>query len=256
MNGELSKTVMDNGEASPSEEKNTDTAVTANDGTDTEFSDPSDESKKTWKNSENAENARRRREEERQRRAVREARESGIIEALGGINPYTGENITDSRDIDEYLAMKEIEKEGGDPLTDFARYHKQKQKAADEAAAEETRQARWIENDRENFISRYPDVNINDLVSDENFRMFAEGKTGNMPLAEIYSGYMQFVEHYETQAKSHAAQLYANHKASPGSLGSTGSAGGFFTPDQVRAMSPAEVKANFDVIKKSMKNWK
>ena len=256
MNGELSKTFMDNGETSPSEEMSARVAENEGDSAETEFSDTSEKSKKSWKTSENADNARRRREDERQQRAIREARESGIIEALGGINPYTGENMTDTRDVDEYLAMREIDKEGGDPLTDFARYHKQKQKAADEAAAEESKLSRWIENDREDFISKYPDIDIGELISDENFRTFADGKTGNMPLAEIYSGYMQFVERYEKQAKTQAARLYANHKASPGALGSVGASGGFFTPEQVRAMSPAEVRENFDVIKKSMKNWK
>jgi hypothetical protein len=50
-------------------------------------------------------------------------------------------------------------------------------------------------------------------------------------------------------------KITANGASSPGSLANGGNEV-FFTPEQVRAMTPAQVKANFDAIEKSMKHWK
>ena len=78
----------------------------------------------------NSENARRRREAERKAELERErqtAREQAIIETLNGKNPYTGEEMKDSTDVQEYLTMREIEKNGGDPLSDYPKHLKQKE---------------------------------------------------------------------------------------------------------------------------------
>ena len=54
-----------------------------------------------------------------------------------------------------------------------------------------------------------------------------------------------------------AAQMYANHRASPGALSSSDTdAVGYYTPEQVRAMSPEEVHENYERIRASMKKWK
>ena len=36
--------------------------------------------------------------------------------------------MKDSADVEEYLTMKEIESKGGDPLADFSKFHKAKEK--------------------------------------------------------------------------------------------------------------------------------
>ena len=88
-----------------------------------EFSDSGsggdDKGSRTGKQSaeQNRENARRRREAEKEA-LIRRTREQTIIEALDGQNPYTGEEMKDSLDVEEYLAMKEIYKNGGDPVSD------------------------------------------------------------------------------------------------------------------------------------------
>ena len=75
----------------------------------------------------NSENARRRREAERQQE-LKKARYDAIKEAVDGINPYTNKPIVDDIDVEEYLQMKEIKKNGGDPLTDFSQHIKEKQR--------------------------------------------------------------------------------------------------------------------------------
>ena len=76
---------------------------------------------------ENAEQARIRRERERQMDLEKRELET-VIRITGGVNPYTQEKIEDKTDLDEFYLMKEIEKDGGDPITDYARYQKQKRK--------------------------------------------------------------------------------------------------------------------------------
>ena len=74
---------------------------------------------KTQTKEQNSENARRRREAERQaelKKVEAETREKAIIEVLNGKNPFTNEPMKDHADVEEYLLMKEIEKNGGDPV--------------------------------------------------------------------------------------------------------------------------------------------
>ena len=208
----------------------------------------------------NSENARRRREAERRselEKARREAREQAIIETLGGKNPYTGEEIKDSTDVAEYLTMREIEKSGGDPLTDYAKHVKAKEKEAIAKEEKEKESKAWYTSDRERFVKAHPEVNIAELVGDENFQKFADGKVGRVPLSKIYEDFISFTENYDKKAEAKAKQLLANKKASVGSLGSANPGGdGFFTREQVQKMTQEEVHENYDKIRASMKKWK
>lgn len=213
----------------------------------------------------NAEYAQRRRAAE-QRRAEREqqtldrerraAREAAILEVLDHINPYTGEEMKDTRDIEEYLTMKEIDRGGGDPLGDFSRFQKKRQREQERTEEEERKQAEWYRTDRERFLTKYPEVDIEELIGDEAFRSFAEGKTGERPLTEIYEGYLSLLEGRDRQARHMAAHMLANKKASPGALShSNGGENEFFSAEDVRKMSAGDVHKNYDKIMRSMKNW-
>ena len=247
-----------NGNADVTEAKETEQAAGA------DFSDSGTENGKLSRQSDarNAENARRRRESEQRReqeltRERKSAREAAILEILDGQNPYTGEPMKDSRDIEEYLIMKEIDRKGGDPERDFAKFQKAKEREREERATKEEQTAEWYRRDREAFVSRYPDVDLPALIEDEGFVLFAEGKTGNRPLTEIYEGYCSLKNTQTEQAKQMAAQMIANRKASPGALAGTDSGdAAFFTAEEVRKMSPSEVHKNYEKIQKSMKKWK
>lgn len=217
---------------------------------------PKEESKSKTNEQNNSENARRRREAERQRE-IKAAKEQAVIEALGGKNPYTNEEMKDSADVEEYLLMKEIEKRGGDPLSDFSKFHKSREREKAEKAAKEEQEKEWYKNDREAFMSRYPDVNLENLIQDKQFQLFAGGKVGTLPLNEIYESFIEIVSEYEKKAKQQAKQLLANSKATPGALASPGAnESGFFTREQVQKMSQAEVHKNYDKIRASMTKWK
>ena len=203
----------------------------------------------------NRENAFRRREVERRARELEAARVNAIIEAVGE-NPYTHEEIKDAEDVAEYLAMKEIHKNGGDPINDYAKHQKKKMREERMAAAEQAKEAEWYRNDREDFIKKRPDVDLSKLITDRQFAEYAEGKIGKRPLAEIYEGYERLVKAAGKSAETKAAQALANSKASPGALsGSRAPTSEFFTKEQVHAMSKEEVKKNYDRIVESMKKW-
>lgn len=207
----------------------------------------------------NSQNARRRRELELKRaeQAAQAAREKAIIEVLGGKNPFTGEEMKDSTDVEEYLLMKEIEKNGGDPLVDFSKFHKTREREKAAKNAEAAAKNEWYRKDREEFASKYPEVNLEMLIQDKQFQLFAGGKVGTMPLAEIYEGFIEVVSQYEQKAKQHAKQLYANSKSTPGALSSPNAPdSGFFTREQVQKMSQEEVHRNYDKIRASMTKWK
>ncbi len=123
----------------------------------------------------NSENARRRREAER-KQELKAAREQAIIETLGGKNPFTGEEMKDSADVEEYLTMKEIETKGGDPLADFSKFHKAKEKERIAKQTREETEKEWYRKDYDDFATKHPEVDINTLLQDKQFQSFASGK--------------------------------------------------------------------------------
>ena len=125
----------------------------------------------------NSENARRRREAERQAE-LKKARYDAIKEAVDGVNPFTNQPIEDDIDVEEYLAMKEIKKQGGDPLTDYSKYHKDKQKEEAKIAEQKLKDEEWIQNDYKDFKSKHPEVNLEKLALDTAFMQFAEELVG------------------------------------------------------------------------------
>lgn len=213
-----------------------------------------DDGKKEEKS--NFEYAFRRREAERRARELEAARVNAIIEAVGE-NPYTHEEIKDAEDVAEYLTMREIQKNGGDPIGDYAKHQKEKLRETKAQEAEAARQADWYRTDREDFIKKHPDVDLSALIADKVFAEYAEGKVGQRPLSEIYEGYERLVKSADKKATERAAQALANSKASPGALsGGSHAATEHFTYEQVKAMSPAEVHKNYDKIRESMRSWK
>lgn len=209
----------------------------------------------------NSEFARKRREAERQKE-LKEIRDNTIIETLGGKNPYTGGEMKDSADVEEYLTMREIEKNGGDPVADFAEHHKKTARQAAKEAENAAREAEWYRRDGEDFAKKHPDVDLMELAKDSAFADYADGKIGRKPLAEIYEGYLKITGENgsgesEQKAREIAAQMVANRKSAVGSLGGAG--GGdvdFISREDVAKMSVQECERNYDKIIKSMPHWK
>ncbi len=212
----------------------------------------------------NSENARRRREAERQKE-LKELRERTIIETLGGKNPYTGGEVKDSADVEEFLAMQEIANNGGDPVADFPKYQKQKARDTAKKAESDAKSKEWFQSDGEAFAKAYPDVKLEELIADPEFQDYADGKVGRKPLADIYAGYRKLKgekksadKAAEQKARAAAAQRVANKNSAVGALSSANGTedGMYFTEEQVDAMSVAECEKEWDKVQKSMSHWK
>lgn len=263
---ELKTAETNEGEVIPSEGGNADTDQTkaTEKENEVEFTDttegeaegqPPKKEEKPLTKEQNSENARRRREAERQKE-IQAAREQAIIETLGGKNPYTNEEMKDSADVQEYLTMKEIESQGGDPLADFSKFQKAREKERIAKEEGEAKQQEWFRKDREDFVAKHPEVDINALIQNKQFQSFASGKVGTLPLSEIYEGFAGLVAEYEKKSKLIAKQILANSKATPGALSSpNGNGEGLFTKEQVQAMTQEEVHKNYDKIRASMRKW-
>lgn len=217
---------------------------------------------KPTKNEVNARYAEARRAKEREAEIERtrlQARLEAVIDATGGINPYTKEKITDEKDVQEFLTMRQIDANGGDPLQDYAKTIKQQMRDAENAAKKESDQRQWYAKDSEDFAAAYPDVNLEHLIKDAGFAKYADGKVGRVPLAQIYRDYQDLVGTIKTEAERKAARTVAQHaankQATPGSLSGSGEGQAAFTREQVKKMTPEEVHKNYDKIMESQKYW-
>ena len=96
------------------------------------------------------------------------------------------------------------------------------------------------------FRELYPDTDIESLPSE-----VIESVDAGIPLAAAYAL-------YEKRLKKHNSDVAAHNKSTRAdSFGSVGKAAesDYFTPDEVRAMTQGEVRANYSKILKSMKSW-
>lgn len=232
----------------------------ADDPKDPESDGDKPDEEKPVKKDVNTENARRRREAERKAeldKARREARETAIIDALGGKNPYTGEEMKDSSDVREFELMREIEKKGGDPVADYAKHVKERERADKAAKEKADSDAAWYQKDYEDFSKKHPEADFEKLSQDPTFIKFSDGKVGRIPLSKIYEDFIDVTSEYDKKAEEKARQILANNKATPGALsGGSSSDNGYYTREQVQKMTQKEVSENYDKILKSMKKWK
>lgn len=198
-----------------------------------------------------ASQAEKRREREAKEQAIREKieRESyrkGIVDAVGGVNPYTGEKIQDEADVDEYLLMKKLDKEGKDPIEDYAAAVKGEKRAkAEQAQAEKNRREEIAE-----FSKRYPSVDLTALLQDPRFGKFAGKRVQNESLANVYADYLEFTQGEEAiierKAAVKAKQAEMKKRVSPGSLQGDGTN----APNKfVKDMSDAEFEKHLARVK-------
>lgn len=161
--------------------------------------------------------------------ARKEAYEQGLQQGkvqsyIGKQNPYTGELINDDYDVQEYLKMYELDRNGQDPINGYRDY--QKQKAREEAEKkikldEEEKQRKWYEDDTNDFLDKYSSEKLQELTKDEDFNLFANGKIGKVPLANIYEDYQKLISKYEKKSVETAKQIVANNTTTPGAIEET-----------------------------------
>lgn len=205
----------------------------------------------------NREQARRRREEEREK-ALEKRELDTAIRITGGINPYTNEEIEDKEDLEEFYLMKKIEKDGGDPVADYAKALKAQRKAEKETKEKLSKDVMTKEQAAEDMAklrAAHPEVTLELLMADQDFLDYAEGKVGIKPLTTIYEGYLKLtgkvkkVETEEKIIKPSVGSLSNPAKEEPEFYTKTQL--DKFTSEELRQMSDKEFKK----VEKSREHW-
>ena len=198
-------------ENSPS---NTDTEL----ATETNFAD---KFKKKQSKEENAEWARKRRAEQQAKTQAEEAEKKayikGLIDSVDGINPYTNEKIETEEDVEEFKLMREIDKNGDDPLADYHKYLKKQKQEKQEIKAKEFDYVA----DRKLFEEKHPDIDVKSLVEDKDFANFAEGLIGIAPLSSIFDKYVEINNTIQKKVKEQVKVEMSKKISSTGSLRQT-----------------------------------
>ncbi|MBO5068136.1 MAG: hypothetical protein J6C62_07030, partial [Clostridia bacterium] len=193
----------------------------------------------------------------RAEKAQREETELKVLKEFVGKNPFTNTPIETLRDVKVYKTMKQIEKNGGDPIQDYHKYAGlEEQQAID---SEKTRTEN-IKKDVEDFRSAYPDVNLNDLNKDKEFVKFSNKLIGKVPLKDVYEAYNSVKSSLkasaEETAKKEIARKIAKDNTSAGNLATAGDAGApKYSLEQIGKMSKSEIDKNWKDVEASYNYW-
>lgn len=175
--------------------------------------DKKDETKKVQTKEERAHFAKMRREREAKEREAREKdiREKALLEGelnATKVNTFTNKPIKDEYDLKVFKLQQEIESEGGDPLADLPerlakldRENASKVKKENDAKKE---QDEIISNDIKEFRTKYPKVNLSELLKDPDFKDYSDGRLGvkgGLSLVQIYENFNKFMEKYKKTEK-------------------------------------------------------
>ena len=230
---EQEETVESTVEINPTESVEKKEASEATDSEETKQNEKEqDETRQSKEDNKYARLARKQAEEEAKKKieqARQEAYEQGLQQGkiqtyIGKQNPYTGEVIKDSYDVQEYLDMFELDAKGQDPVKGYRELQKEKaRKEAEEKikVEEKQKQDTWYKNDTKDFVDKYSTEKLQELTKDEDFALFANGKVGKIPLADIYADYQKLISKYEKKSVETAKQIVANNTTTPGAIEET-----------------------------------
>ena len=108
----------------------------------------------------------------------------------------------------------------------------------------------------DNFEALYPDTSRDELLADEDFGYFASGKLETESLSSVYGKYLSLIDRIRSAEREKVSAIFANRMASVGSLSAAEPPEEtFFTREQVRSMSSAEIRKNYEKIRKSQEKW-
>ncbi len=262
MSEEEVRAAQTNADGAQTPEAPAETAAAAEDVNDVRFDDGGEAEpkkqpaapRKEQSKTERAMHAQKRREAEQRAKELedikRQAKMEGLKEGLGGKNPYTDTPIEDDIDMQTYLTMKEIEKTGGDPVMDFARFSADKRREEAKAAAEKAKETDWYAADRAEFRKAHPEVTdeaLNELLQNETFSAFADKMVGKVPLKDIYDSFNTMRGIFDGEANEKAERMYAKKLSSPASLGGTGE---FIPKRRLEDISDAEFESMIEKAKR------
>ncbi len=187
----------------------------------------------------------------------REETELKVLKEYVGKNPFTNQPIETLRDVKVYKTMKQIEKDGGDPIQDYHKYAGLEEQTAIDS---EKKRAEDIKKDVAEFRKAYPDVDLNNLNEDKDFVNFSNKLLGKIPLKDVYEAYSSVKSSLkitaEETAKKDIARKLAKENSSAGNLASSGDAGApMYSLEQIGKMSKSEIDKNWKDVKASYDYW-
>lgn len=195
-----------------------------NDSTDSETDNQQEVAKKVQSKEDNAKFARERREREKHDNEIKEAYKKGRLEAFKGkLNPFTNTEMKDEEDVEVYEAMMKLDAEGKDPISDFSDYIANERREKRQAEIKDKEMREQAEKDVQEFTEKYPKVNLTELLNDENFSDYIEGK--RKPLVTLYENYQKLQNKFRTESMKQAENAIANTISTPGSLNSQSARG-------------------------------
>lgn len=159
--------------------------------------------------------------------------------------PFTPEE-TEAADADKEPTAEENELEADMQAIDALKAEIERLKEQIEKLEELKRAQNRILAEIGDFVSLFPEIPIEE-IPDTVWESVKQGA----PLAASYALYEKRMV---AEAKRIAEINAKNAKKSPGAAGKD-TAGEYFSPEDVRRMSRAEVHANYSKIKDSMKKW-
>lgn len=188
---------------------------------------------------ENAKFAEQRRQQEAKKRdlELQQSFNKGVIEGIGGKNPYTNTSISDDVDLQEYLDMKQLQAQGKDPVADYPAFLKEKTRQQQKLVQEKEMSDKKAQEFIEEFNAKYPGM-FKEVWEDQSFQDYAEGKlNGQRSLVSVYESYQKLIG---KKAEEVADRKNVKAQSSPGSLADGGAV--IATKDW-RTMSKDEFKA-------------
>lgn len=202
--------------------------------------------------------------EEKRLKELQDAKREGVIEGLDKKNPYTETEIKDEADYNLYLVQKEMKDKGLEymDLVEVHRYQANKiadeQKKLNDAKIKEEESTKKFEKDYEDFTTKHPDIDIEKLNNDELFMtMFkAEISTGGT-LSTAWDKFDKlYLQKFESEKAAFILKERAKGKASPivSETQETGESE-FYSEEQLRKMTPKEIRENMDKVNRSYKRF-
>lgn len=196
-------------------------------------------------------------EKRRNEKAIQEEAELKFLKEYVGENPFTHEPINTLRDAKVYKTMKQIEKDGGDPIQDYHKYAGREEQKAIETEKEREEKIRA---DVDSFRKAHPDVDLHELQKDEEFKAFSNKLLGKVAMTDIYDSYISLKGEVSAKAtetaKEDLAKKMAKDNTSAGNLAATGAVDApKYTLKQLEKMSPAEIDADWKNVEASYDYW-
>lgn len=154
-----------------------------------------DNSTKKQSRAKNREYAQKRREQ--QEKEKKQSYYNGIKDTLGNVNPYTNKPIESDDDVQVYLTMKEMEKEGLDPnnSSDYIEFSRKREKTEREKLEKENQVKEKMNLEISEFKAKNPNVDIVELINNNkqwNAAILSQVQMG-YTLSQAYDNVMSLI---------------------------------------------------------------